>query len=184
MAPATMEETMNNTMNLGDVPNLDDLPQINRDWEDGWYAGTFLEFRTFTDKNGNERLFESNDTPAQTTGRNIRLQVELKRQDGRIMGLGALVNYRPEDYTQETVEQIKANPDDSNLKRAYLALSRLKTLAMIAGGRQLQRSQNGGFVLTPLFGKTAYFRLGQQKDSVYKEIKDFKLELGPRTKAL
>ena len=72
--------------NLTDIPDLSGVTeQEQAPFEKGWYAGTILGQRSFTDRNGNDRLFESTDTPSVAgDSRNIRLQVEVKRaSDGR-----------------------------------------------------------------------------------------------------
>lgn len=175
-----------NEVNLPDVPDLtgidDNEPTA---WENGWYAGTIIGKREFTDKNGNERVFESNDTPAQRSGRNVRLQVQLKRQsDGREMNTSTIINYQPDDLTQETIqkvtvqkEKVKKEGDDWNgLFRPFMTLTRLGKLQKIAGVRQLQRDTDGALNLTPLFGKSAYFKLKDDERSggKYKEIADFR----------
>ena len=169
------------TMNLGDIPDLSDLPDERPEpWQDGWYKATILNQRTFTDKNGNDRCFESNDTPAQKTGRNIRLQCEIKRlTDGKTMNQSLLINYRPEDFSEK--HKLTDGTADMRLR---LTLTRMSRLQQVAGVRQLQRSGDGGINLTPLFTKTVYVKLGQQEGTDYKEIKDFDFKVGPKTRLL
>src|SRR3954469_22070117 len=94
--------------NLGDIPDLSAIEDSRPDpLADGWYQGTILEKREFTDNNGNDRVFESSDGPAQRSGRNIRLQVELKRRsDGKTFNVSTLINYKAEDLTAETVAAV------------------------------------------------------------------------------
>lgn len=173
--------------NLGDIPDLsgigDDRPDF-QPFENGWYQGVILQKREFTDKNGNDRVFESGDAVSQRgDSRNIRLQVELTRaSDGKKLNVSTLINYNPNDLSQETLQAVaahKASVDKDGaewgeLFRSFMTLTRLAKLQKIAGVRQLQRSADGGLDLTPLFGKTAYFRIGDDtRNPQYKEIKDF-----------
>ena len=61
------------TMQLGDIPVIPDLSSFVEDeitpFENGWYKATIQAQRSFTDKNGNDRVFESTDEPAQRSGR-------------------------------------------------------------------------------------------------------------------
>lgn len=172
-------------LNLVDIPDLTAIEEDRPEpFEDGWYEGTILGKREFTDSNGNDRVFESSDTPAQKSGRNIRLQVELKRQsDGRTLNVSTLVNYNPNDLTADTVQAIAAHREKvksdgvewGDLFRPYMTITRLGKLQKIAGVRQFQRTQDGGLDLTPLFGKTAYFKIRPDgRNPQYKEIYDFR----------
>ena len=177
--------------NLGDIPDLSGVGDVPRSepLSDGWYKGVILEKREFTDKNGNDRVFESNDTPAQRSGRNIRLQIELTRaSDGKVFPLGTLINYQPSDLTAETVQAIAARKAENqgngvewgDLWRPFMALTRLGKLQKIAGVRQFQRTEDGGLDLTPLFGKVGYFRLKpDSRNAAYKEVADFQ-ETAPK----
>lgn len=170
--------------NLGDIPDLSGIEESRPEpLADGWYQGTILAKREFTDNNGNERVFESSDAPAQRSGRNIRLQIELKRRsDGKVFNVSNLINYKPEDLTQETVAAVAKRRDENkangtewgDLFRPFMTLTRLGKLQKIAGVRQLQRGADGGLDLTPLFGKTAYFRVKpDSRNPQYKEVADF-----------
>lgn len=179
---------MSDTFNLGDIPDLsgigDDRPE-STPLADGWYQGVFLEKREFTDRNGNDRVFESSDTPAQSTGRNIRLQIELTRKsDGKKFNVSTLVHYKPEDLTAETIQAIAARRAENkesgaewgDLFRPFMTLSRLSKLQNIAGVRQLQRSADGGLDISPLYGKVAFFRLKPDtRNPQYKEVADYQL---------
>lgn len=181
-------------MNLGDIPDLSGVMDDSAPapFEDGWYAGTILAKREFTDKNGNDRVFESTDAPAQKSGRNIRLQVELKRADGRTLNVSTLVNYQADDLSQETIQavtaqqaKVKEGGDWGTYFRPFMTLTRLSKLQKIAGVRQLQRGGDGGLDLTPLYNKTAYFKIGpDQRNDLYKDIKDFQVEAPKRAKVL
>jgi hypothetical protein len=175
--------------NLGDIPDLSgisDSVSSSQPFENGWYAGTILAKREFTDSNGNDRVFESSDTPAQRSGRNIRLQVELTRaSDGKKLNIGYLINYQPSDLTTETVQAIaqrneerkKGGAEWGNLFRPFMSLTRLGKLQQIANVRQLQRTEDGGLDLTPLFGKAAYFRItDDSRNNKYKEIDDLRVD--------
>jgi hypothetical protein len=175
---------MSNDFSLGDIPDLSGIEDVRPDpLADGWYAGTILEKREFTDANGNDRVFESSDTPAQKSGRNIRLQVELKRKsDGKTYNVSTLINYKPEDLSPETVQAIAKRREENksngeqwgDLFRPFMTLTRLGKLQKIAGVRQLQRNNDGGLDLTALFGKTAYFRIKPDtRNPQYKEVADF-----------
>ena len=134
--------------NLGDIPDLSGITGSSSEpFADGWYQGTILARRAFVDSNGNDRVFESSDSPAQKSGRNIRLQVELKRRgDGKVFNLGTLINYNPADLTTETVTAVatraKENKDNGvewgDLFRPMMTLTRLSKLQKIAGVRQFQ----------------------------------------------
>ena len=173
-------------LSLGDIPDLsgidDNQPAA---WEDGWYEGVIVGKREFTDKNGNERVFESTDALAQSgDSRNIRLQVALKRQsDGREMNLSTLINYQPEDLTQETIQKVAAQKEKVKagdekwgaLFRPFMSLVRLGKLQKIAGVRQLQRDENGALNLTPLFGKQGYFKVEpDDRNPQYKQISEMR----------
>ena len=175
---------MSNEFNLGDIPDLSGIEDVRPDpLSDGWYQGTILEKREFTDNNGNDRVFESSDTPAQKSGRNIRLQVELKRRsDKKTFNVSTLINYKPEDLSPETVSAIAKRREENksegtewgDLFRPFMTLTRLGKLQKIAGVRQLQRSSEGGLDLTSLFGKTAFFRIKpDSRNPQYKEVADF-----------
>jgi len=177
-------------LNLGDIP---DLSGIGGDYEsaapfnDGWYKGNIIETRSFTDSNGNDRVFNSTDEPSQKgDSRNIKLQVVLKRtSDGRELNISYLLNYRPEDLTQEAVqaviaetERTKASGDRRTDFRPFLTLQRLGQLQKVAGVRQFQRSNGGtsGLDLSPLFGKTAYFKvIPDDRNEKYKQIGDVRV---------
>jgi hypothetical protein len=173
-------------LNLGDIPDLSGIEDVKPEpFDNGWYEGTILAKREFTDSNGNDRVFESSDQPSQKSdSRNIRLQVMLKRQsDGRVLNTSTLVNYQPTDLSQETVQAIAAHrekvvasgEDWGSLFRPFMTLQRLGKLQKIAGVRQLQRNGDGGLDLKPLFGKTAYFKIAEDsRNPVYKEVKDFR----------
>jgi hypothetical protein len=173
------------SINLGDIPDFSGISDNDRPdpLADGWYQGTILEKREFVDSNGNDRVFESSDTPAQSNGRNIRLQVELtRRSDGRKFNVSTLVNYRAEDLTAKTVAAIAARKQENkatgvewgDLFRPFMTLTRLGKLQKIAGVRQLQHSNDGGLDLTPVYGKTAFFKIRPDKrNPQYKEVADF-----------
>lgn len=175
---------MSTDFNLADIPDLSAIDGGPRTepLADGWYQGVILEKREFTDSNGNDRVFESVDAPAQRSGRNIRLQVELtRRSDGRKFNLSTQVNYRPEDLTAETVAAVAQRVQDQkngvewgDLFRPFMTLQRLGRLQKIAGVRQLQRNSEGGLDITPLFGKTAFFKVkDDDRNSKYKAIDTF-----------
>ena len=174
------------TLQLSEIPDLSTFEgeKTSEPLLDGWYGGDILEKRAFTDSNGNDRVFESNDTPSQDgASRNIRLQVVLKRQsDGRTFNLSANTNYRSEDLTQEVIQAVNADTARSKegekrtMFREFMVLNRLSTLQKIAGVRQLQRSTNngGGLDLAPLFNKKAYFKIGDDpRNAKYKTIKEY-----------
>lgn len=172
------------TFNLPDIPDLSGIePEQPQAFENGWYAGTILEKREFTDKNGNDRIFESSDAPsARGDSRNIRLQVTLTRKsDGRTLSTSTLVNYKPEALSQQTVQEIAAHrakvqegAEWGDLFQPFMTLVRLGKLQKIAGVRQFQRNSDGGLELKPLYGKTAYFKIGEDKrNPQYKAVIDF-----------
>lgn len=181
--------------NLGDIPDLsgvmDDTRPEFEAFQDGWYQGTILGKREFTDKNGNDRVFESgDDVAASGQSRNIRLQVELVRQsDKRTLNVSTLINYKPESLSAEVVrevlaqkERVKAGEQWGELFSAFMSLNRLASLQRIAGVRQFQRTDSGGLDLSPLFGKTAYFKIGpDSRNDQYKEVKQIS-ETAPKGK--
>ena len=172
---------MTDTMQLGDIPVIPDLSSFAGDevtpFENGWYKATIQARREFTDKNGNDRIFESEDTPAQRSGRNIRLQVEVTRaSDGRKLNVSWLINYNPDDLTQETVAAVMAKKDDGgeygDLFRSYMTIKRLSSLQAVAG-KALTRGSDGAFDLTPLYGKECFVRVADDdRNPIYKQIKD------------
>lgn len=183
--------------NLGDIPDLSGLSDETRapSWDDGWYAGRILEQRSFTDSNGNDRVFTTEDALSQNgESRNIRLQVELTRKsDSRVLNLNTLVNYRLEDLSLETLQAVAAQQERvrsgeektmGNLFRSFMTLLRVGALQRIAGVRQFQRNGNGGLDLTPIYGKPAYFRIGPDKNEKFKEVKEFNDKVGAKTKVL
>ena len=189
----------NNTMeaiNLGDIPDFssfDETTNGTAPFDDGWYEGTILGRRSFTDQNGNDRVFESSDAPsAKGDSRNIRLQVEIKRQtDGRTLNVSTLVNYLPEHLTQQTLQAVAKRREEAkesgeqmgDLFRPFMTLTRLAKLQKIAGVRQFQRNGDGGLDLSSLYGKKAYFRLAPDKrNDKYKEIADYNAEAPKRGK--
>ena len=175
------------TMQIPDIPDLsgvyDPAPRTFEAFTPGWYEGQILESRTRTDKAGNESTFESDDLPSQSgDSRNIRLQVAVNRKSDKATNHYSLrINYRPEDLSAETVQQItaqmeavKAGEQWGTLFRPFMVLNRLSKLQKVAGVRQLQRNGNGGLDLHPTFGKPVYVRLAPQKDKPeYLEIADF-----------
>lgn len=175
-------------INLGDIPDLSGINEYGSSQAplaDGWYKGVIQAKREFTDKNGNDRVFESSDTPAQRSGRNIRLQIELTRKsDGKTFNISSLTNYNPEYLAAETVQAVakrltetKDGAEWGDLFRPFMTLTRLGKLQTIAGVRQLQRTQDGGLDLAPLYGKVAYFKLvPDSRNPQYKEVKDFQLK--------
>src|SRR3990167_1337291 len=173
-----MEAVMDD-ITLGDIPDLSDV-NIGTDtagpFEDGWYRAQILEKREFTDKNGNERVFIRDDEPSQSgNGRNIRLQLELTRSDGRIMNLSWRTHYRPEDLTTETIAAVNAKTESKEeygqLFRSFKVLKALSTLQKIAGVRQLQRNGNGGLDLHPLYGKACFIRIKpDDKNPQFKDV--------------
>lgn len=183
---------MTDTLTLPDIPDLSGIEDTypsgsSAPFQDGWYEGTILERRTLTNKAGNEISFESGDGLSQAgDSRNIRLQVEVARaSDGRKLGQGYLVNYKPEFLTQETVQQISAFIEKvkagqaewkgSGLFRPFKVLKTLGTLQKIAGVRQLSRNEDGSLNISPLFGKKAFVKLGpDERNPQYKAILDIR----------
>ncbi len=174
---------------LEDLPDFsavdDGGPSIGDQWADAWYQGVIVDRRAFTDKNGNDRVFESTDAPSNNgDSRNIRLQVQITRAaDGKTLNSAVLVNYRPDDLTQETIQALTAHQEKVKageekwgpLFRSFMTITRLGKLQKIADVRSFQRSENGGLNLAPLFGKTGYFKLGpDERNPQFKEIRDYR----------
>ena len=154
------------------------------DWQDGWYEGFFLATRSFTSKDGTARHFLSGDIPSKDgASRNIRLEVEVTRKtDGRTMNLTMLLNYRYEDLDTSTIQAVKEGKAETRTK---LSLQRLAQLQTIAACGPLMPDGQGGIELGALYGKTAYFRLGQDsRKPTYKEIKACQLEAPKRAAVL
>lgn len=180
--------TETGTFVLPDIPDLSGVVESyeSTPFENGWYSGTILGKREFTDKNGNDRVFESNDAPsARGDSRNIRLQVELKRQsDGRTLNTSTLINYKPEALSAETITavtahnaKVKEGAEWGDLFGSFMTLTRLAKLQKIAGVRQLQRTEDGGLDLTALYGKTGYFKIKEDdRNPQYKQVADFQLD--------
>lgn len=186
-----MSTTETGEFNLPEIPDLSGVQEAAGEgggWEDGWYEGVIVDQRSFEDKNGNERVFETCDTPsAKGDSRNIRFQAVIRRKsDSRTLGTSVQVNYRPEDLTPETVAAVTARATAGDgqmgdLFRPFLALQQLGRLQKIAGVRQLQRNGNGGLDLTPIYGKPAFFRLGpDSRNPQYREVKAFQAEAPKR----
>ena len=188
---------MSEIFNLGDIPDLSDIlgdTDGPAPFEDGWYKGTILAERSFTDQNGNDRVFASSDSvSAKGDSRNVRLQVEIKRTDGRTLNVSTLVNYNPDDLTQATIQAVAKRREEAkenngqmgDLFRPFMTIKRLGTLQKIGGVRQLQRNGDGGLDLTPLYNKVAYFKLQpDSRNPQYKEVGDFRFDAPKRGKVL
>lgn len=179
----TMEAT---DFSLADVP---DLSGVTDDFsgptpfEDGIYEGTVQKERRITDRNGNDRVFETTDTPSNNgNGRNIRLQIEITRKsDGRTLGTSYNVFYRPEDLSAETIQKVIAHKDAAkesgekvqwgDLFGPFMTLQKLATLQRIAGVRSFQRTPEGGLDVSAIYGKRVYATLGPDKrNPQYKEV--------------
>jgi hypothetical protein len=181
---------MTDTIQLQDIPDLSgigtDFTGTSDPWVDGWYRGIVLEQRSFTDKNGNDRVFTSSDEPsARGDSRNIKLQVALKRSsDSRELNISYMLNYRPEDLTQEAVqaviaetEKVKESGETRSNFRAFMTLQRLGKLQKIAGARAFQRNGNGGLNLSALYNKPGYFRVApDDRNPQYKTISDVRAD--------
>lgn len=180
--------TEDTTLSLPDIPDLSGFgeEQESAPFENGWYRGVILEKREFVDRNGNTRVFESSDSPsASGDSRNIRLQIQVQRQaDKRELNVSQLVNYRPEDLTQGTIQNIKARQEQvkegavenmGELFRPFATLQRLAKIQKVAGVRQLQKNGNGGLDLSVVYGKEAYIRLKEDsRNPIYKEVADIR----------
>ena len=181
-------------INLGDIPDLSALSEGNstNEWQNGWYAGTILSERSFVDRNGNERVFQSGDEPSMNgDSRNIKLQVVVTSKEGRTIHVRYLVNYRPEDLTQTTVQTVIADRDkaeseqDPALKRASISLQRLAKLQRIGGVRAFSKTEGGGLELSALWNKNAYFKLGDDdRNPQFKNIKDVRDSRQPKVPVL
>lgn len=190
---------MTTEFQLADIPDLsgvgqDDTAQTEP-FQDGWYQATILEQRSFTDRNGNDRVFTTRDeVSAKGDSRNIRLETVVKRQsDNRTLNTSVLINYRPEDLSQATIQQVVARKQQVNegtaewgeLFRPFMTLNRLSKLQQIAGVRQFQRNGNGGLDLHSLFGKSAYVRLkDDDRNPQYKMIADISSEAPKKARVL
>ncbi len=180
------------TISLQDVPDLSGIEDTypsggsSNAFQDGWYEAELLQQRTIT-KDGNELVFGSGDQVSRAgDSRNIKLQLNIKRQaDGRELGTGYLLNYRPEYLTAEKIgeinafiAQVKAGQaawKGSGMFRPFKALKTIGTLQKIAGLRQFSRSEDGGLNLSPLFGKKAWVRLGpDEQKPQYKAVVDIR----------
>ena len=196
MYTETVGETMAETVILGDIPDLNDVfgdTDGPAPFEDGWYQGTVLARREFTDSNGNDRVFESSDTvSAAGTSRNIRLQLEIKRaSDGRTLNTSTLINYNPNDISAETIQAVAKRREETrasgnqmgDLFRPFMTLQRLAKLQKVAGVRQFKRNGDGSLDLSSLYGKTAYFRLQEDsRNPQYKEVGDFRFDAPKKAK--
>lgn len=186
---------MTEEMNLTDIPDLSSLTSNSdsgNSWSDGWYEASILESRSFTDRNGNDRVFESSDAVSQKgDSRNIRLQVEVRRADGAKLYVGALTNYRPEDLQADTVQSVIADnakdraDQDPSLTRARLTLARLSTFQKIGGVRNFARTGEGGLDLSSLWGKTCWVKLGpDDRNAAFKAITQFRHDKPTKARVL
>ena len=186
----TVTMTDTDTLSLTPVPNFDNVPDQPRSepWVDGWYAGTFVEERSFTSQSGNEVTFASEDTVSQKgDSRNISLQAILTRKNGDHFNGRVRINYRPDvDFTTERLARVAEINTDKTITptgdevRSRISLGQLKRLQRVAG-TTLSRNGNGGLELTPVFTKTAFFRIADgdpnpSTGKVYKEIVEFSHE--------
>src|SRR3990167_6241754 len=170
------------------LPEIPDISAVeggaSEPWSEGWYEGVVLGESSFVDRNGNERVFATEDTTsAKGDSRNIRLQLAIKRQsDGKTFDTNTMINYHQEDLTpavvQAVTERLATTPNEmGDLFRPFMTLQRLGRLQRIAGVRQFQRNGNGGLDLTPVVAKRGYFRLRPDpKNASYKEIAEFSVE--------
>ena len=130
--------------------------------------------------------------------RNIFLRLTVRRKsDGRVMNTKDLVNYRPSDFTQESIAAVLAHkeamkaakqagtevPEWGPLFRPFSALTQIGTLQRIAGVRQFQRTAGGGLDISPLFGKTCFVRLTDDKAGKYKEVAELS-DVAPKKAAV
>ena len=183
------------TISLPDIPDLTSLSEEAPPadpFTDGWYKGVILEKRVFSDRNGNDRVFESSDNPsAAGNSRNIKLQVQITRQsDGRNLNVSHLINYRPEDLTPASISAVKTHQEQVKegvtewgpLFRTFATLQNLGVLQRVAGVRQLQKNGNGGLDLSVVYNKEAYFRLkDDDRNPQYKMIAQIRpLESKPK----
>jgi hypothetical protein len=171
---------------LPDIPDMSAIAsEESAPFADGWYKGTILERREFTDSNGNDRVFESTDDVSQRgDSRNIRLQAQITRKDGRTLNTAVMVNYAPDYLTAETITAVKEQQETmretgdkqwGTLFRPFMTLKRLGALQRIAGVRGFSMNGNGGLDLSPLYNKSAYFKLGpDDRNPQYKAVKDFR----------
>lgn len=173
------------TMEIPTLPDLSSLVNETSEapaWQNGWYACEFLAERSFTDRNGNDRVFVSGDDPAMSgNGRNIRLQLKVTSTSGKEMYLNSLTNYRPEDLTSDNITAVIADnalareDQDTSLTRSRLTLQRLGKLQSIAGIAAFHGAENGGLELKPIFGKKAFVRLkDDDRNPQYKAVADFR----------
>lgn len=180
----TFDDAVEVPMNLGDVPDLTGLTEDRPEpWQDGWYTGTILANRSFTNKAGMDVTFNTEDVPSRNgDSRNINLQVQLTRKsDGRTMNTRTNVNYRLDDFTKETIAAVlerkqaikdKKAEDWGPLFRSFMSLLRIGSLQRIAGVRQFERRQDGSLDISPLVGKSCYIRISDDEEGKYKEVKE------------
>lgn len=177
-------------LSLGDIPDLSGISDGGADstpFSDGWYEGVILAKREFTDRNGNDRLFESGDTPSKNgDSRNAVLQVEVTRaSDKRKMNTKIGINYREVDFAPETLQAIVAakeaakasgeRPQWGSLFRSFMALKQLGQLQGVAGVKTFARNDTGGLNLAPAYGKPVFVRLApDDQNPLYKQVADFR----------
>lgn len=185
---------------LTDIPDLSDVFEeqtATAPFEDGVYEGTITKERRITDRNGNDRVFETGDSPsASGTGRNIRLQIEVKRKsDGRTLGTSYNVFYRPDDLSSETIAKVIAHKESAKdeggkvqwgeLFGSFMTLQKLATLQKIAGVRSFARTPEGGLEVSGLYGKRVFATLGPDtRNPQYKEIKRLSADAPKRNPVL
>jgi hypothetical protein len=173
------------------LPEVPDLTGMTEDrpepWQIGWYSARILSTRTVTSREtGAAMIFNTDDTLSnRQDSRNIRLQLEVRRKsDGQMMHTNHLINYRNENLTAEMVAAVLARKAEikaaaklgqkvewGELFGAFMTQLRIGTLQRLAGGN-LGRGTDGGFLLSPLIGRSLFVRLVDDDAKRYKEVKE------------
>ena len=169
------------TQSQQSLPEIPDLSGMTEDkpepWADGWYNAAVQASQTF-EKDGMVTTFNTEDVLSRAgDSRNIFVRFQITRKDGRKMQTKYLINYRTSDFTAESIAavqarkaEVKAGGEWGPMFRTFSALTGIGTLQRIAGVRQFQRTADGGLDLSPLFTKSFFARLRDDKEGRYKEV--------------
>lgn len=167
------------TQSLPDLPDLSGMTEDRPEpWADGWYTATVEQSHAVT-REGMEVTYATKDVPSRD-GQSRNLQIRLvvtRKSDGRTMHTKTLINYRQSDFSAETLSavqtrkaEVKVGGEWGPMFRPFQALTSIGSLQRIAAIRQFQRTADGGFDLTPLFGKSVFVRMKDDEAGRYKDI--------------
>lgn len=169
---------LDTTQSLPEIPDLSGMTEDRPEpWADGWYGAIVQASQQF-EKDGMVTTYNTEDVLSRAgDSRNIFVRFQITRKDGRRMQTKYLINYRPSDFSAETIAaiqakkaEVKAGGEWGSMFRAFSALTGIGTLQRIASVRQFQRTADGGLDLSPLVSKPFFARLRDDKDGRFKEV--------------